>query len=217
MKKKSSLKKFLATASAFAVISGAATSASAATVNTTALAATLQAVGGVGIDNENAFNANDDLAIHAANVTVTTGEAIVFGGGGNTGIDAAGKAGATFVINHNVTYAQAADFGSANGGLAAITVNAGVANFQQAIAGDVTVNAGQLIVGTNILAGTGAGHLTVNGGTATVVGVAGNVLLANAGELTSTGDVTGIVIINTTNAGMNTLHNAGNTVTLTAG
>ena len=106
-------------------------------------------------------------------------------------------------------------------------------------AGIVTVTAGNLIMNNaNAAGGAGNQGVVANGGTVTVNNIAsdlaiangaivtqtgtttGNLTVANAGQYlghANTGDVIGTVNINTTNANMNTLHNATANVTLTAG
>ncbi|MDP4708923.1 MAG: autotransporter domain-containing protein, partial [Rickettsiaceae bacterium] len=119
-----------------------------------------------------------------------------------------------------------------------VTLTAGDLTMNDA-EGIVTVTAGNLVMNdANAAGGAGNQGLVANGGTVTVHDIASDLTLANGAVVTQTGtttgnldlanasqylghaetgDVTGTVIINTTNAGMNTLHNAGAAVTLTAG
>jgi outer membrane autotransporter protein len=227
MEKKSSLKKFLATASAFAVIAGAATSAMGAQLVTAGNVAALQ--NGYDINLTGPFASGVDHIRLGGAHNITTGGAVVFAGGG---IVANGNLGQTFTVGHDVTIGAGVGNIEMN-----VILNAGNFNIND-ITENVTINGGVFNARDLTGAGAGAGSLTVNGGTATVNGVASDVVLANAGELTTTGtitgtlttggasvfkgdanagDVTGAVVIDTTSETINTLHNAAAAVTLTKG
>ena len=160
----------------------------------------------------------------AGNVTLANG-AVVNQSGTTAGNLAVGNAALyTGAVGANVT-----------GTVLINTTNAGVNTFNDAVgANAVTVTAGNLTFHDTTNA---AGHLLANGGVTTVRNIAGNVTLTLAAEVNQTGttagalnvggaalyegavgaNVNGAVVINTTNAGINTLNNAANAVTLTAG
>ena len=156
------------------------------------------------------------------NLTLTGGTVSKFGdvtgaldAGGDgliTGAGGAGNINGAVIIN--TTNGGMNTIGNAAN---AVTVTAGNLTMGDATAAgqDVTLTAGSLSVGDV------ARHLLVNGGSVTQFGtVTGNLTTAAASLVAKgggAGDVTGVVTINTTNGGMNTIGNAANAVTVTDG
>lgn len=247
MENKSKFKKLLATASAFAMIAGASSSAMGAVVDTNANAVLTNGSndgGNLGA----AFNSGVDSIRLTGGHDLSTGGDIVFV---DPNVDINGNAGQTFTIGHNV--AMDANAFSMN-----IVQTAGTLTFAHDITEDVEVTGG--VFNARNLTGTGAGNgdITVTGGTVNNVGniannatisggvvtamgnVAGDVAVSGDGKIGATGArvagtvggtlgvtgnalyygngaVTGVTTIDTTNAGTSELNVVNNTVTVNKG
>ena len=188
MENKSKFKKLLATASAFAMIAGASSSAMGAQRTTNANNAV---IGGANTGLNAGFINGDNVLIgNALHTNITTGADITFGAA-NGGLDEGGTGGAiVFTIAHDVTFAHAAVFGGNNGGITSMIVNAGNSNFGGDVDSSVRVNGGQITIAGNITAaGLSTGDLVVTGGTVNNVGDIANDATISGGAVTAMGDV----------------------------